>query len=146
MRQYRLGVHFLALAMLLGGCTVMQYPLNGNAPDATDGGSNGDDDGVPDGPNGGDVPVVTLRVSNPVPQVNEQVVWTCSVVGGDAGGVAFDFQPASRRLMVNTTTGRATFIVQETDVGVAFAVTCTATNEHGTSEPSNEQMIIPTQW
>lgn len=146
MSCYRLLPYVLALGALEGGCIELQHTLQGTAQDSTGGGlsANGDDD-TPDGQIDGNVPVVALSVSNPVPQVNEQVVLTCSVVSGDAGGVTFDFQPATGRLIVNRTTGTATFIVQETDIGATFAFTCTAANEQGTSEPSREQMIIPTQ-
>ncbi len=101
-------------------------------------------DEEPDDQPPGDIPVVRLDLSNPSPQVNEEVRLTCSVVGGDAGGVLFDFQPANDRLFINRASGTASFIVEETDIGVEFAVTCTATNETGTSRPSNQQVIIAT--
>ena len=89
------------------------------------------------------VPVATLSVSNPTPQVNEEVVLTCSAAGG-GDGVTFAFQPTTSRLQVDERRGTASFIVQETDVGIALSVTCTATNEHGTSGLSNVQFITPT--
>lgn len=111
---------------------------------------------------GGSVPAVRLQVSNPSPQVNDEVTLTCTVVRGDTAGVTYGFQsvdiphrvarharfkshPAylpDGRLFVNHATGTATFIVEESDVGVAFNFTCTATNEAGTSRPSNQQVII----
>ncbi len=147
MSCYRLLPYVLALGALEGGCIELQHTLQGTTQDSTGGdlSANGEDD-TTDGQTGGNVPVVTLSVSNPVPQVNEQVVLTCSVISGDTGGVTFDFQPATGRLIVNRTTGTASFIVQEVDIGATFAFTCTAANDHGTSEPSNNQMIIPTQW
>lgn len=89
------------------------------------------------------VPVATLSVSNPTPQVNEEVVLTCSATGG-GDGVTFAFQPLTSRLQVDERRGTASFIVDETDVGIALSVTCTATNEHGTSARSNAQLITPT--
>ena len=85
-----------------------------------------------------------LEVSNPTPQVNEEVILTCLVVNGDSGGVTYAFQPANGRLFVDNAAGRATFIVEAADVGVAFTFTCTATNEAGTSQPSNQLLIIAT--
>ena len=133
------------LLALTSGCIDLQLALQevlhgpfGGRPPTT----NGDDE--PDDQAQGDIPVVRLDLSNSSPQVNEEVRLTCSVVGGDAGGVVFDFQPANGRLFINRASGTASFIVEETDVGVEFAFTCTATNETGTSGPSNQRVIIAT--
>ena len=123
---------FCTLLVLISGC-----PVGGRPPT-----TNGDDE--PDDQPPGDIPVVRLDLSNPSPQVNEEVQLTCSVVGGDAGGVLFDFQPANGRLFINRTSGTASFIVEETDISVEFVVTCIGTNETGTSRPSNQQVIIAT--
>ncbi|MCH7839306.1 MAG: immunoglobulin domain-containing protein [Planctomycetes bacterium] len=143
------GIVAAALGVFLGGCVAIQDIL----VQATSGGrddvptTNGGDDGSNGEPVGGvpdeGVPVVSLSVSNPTPQVNEDVILTCTADGGN-NGLTFDFQPAIGRLFVNDRTGIATFTVEESDVGQAFSFTCTGTNDQGTSEPSNEQMILAT--
>ena len=148
------GIVAAALGVLLGGCVVIQDILvqatSGVRDDAPT--ANGGDDGSNGEPVGGDpdegvsdeaVPVVSLSVSNPTPQVNEDVILTCTADGGN-NGLTFDFQPAIGRLFVNDRTGVATFTVDESDVGQTFSFTCTGTNDQGTSEPSNEQMILAT--
>jgi len=110
---------------------------------------NGSGDGSPpDGGGGGDggsdqVPLVSLQASNTTPQLNEQVVLQCSIVSGGNGSTRFAFQPTLGRLIVNANTGRATFIVSETDLSVSFQFTCTAENDAGISDPSNEVVITP---
>ncbi len=141
-RLLRLPYVLLALG---AGCIELQLALQGVVPGSIDGRPpTTDRDAEPDDRPEGNIPVVRLDVSNPSPQVNEEVVLTCSVVGGDAAGVRFDFQPADDRLFVNRTRGTASFIVEETDISVSFAFTCTATNETGTSGLSNQQVIIAT--
>ena len=140
------GIVAAALGVFLGGCVAIQDIL----VQATSGGrddvptTNGDDgDSGDNGEPAEVVPVVSLSVSNPTPQVNEDVILTCTADGGN-NGLTFDFQPAIGRLFVNDRTGIATFTVDESDVGQAFSFTCTGTNDQGTSEPSNEQMILAT--
>lgn len=135
----------LVLVVLMVGCIELQAALQGVLPGPAGPGTpstNGDDE--PDDQPGGSVPTVRLQVSNPSPQVNEEVILTCSVVSADAAGVTYAFQPADGRLFVNRARGTATFIVEESDVEVAFTFTCTATNEAGTSQPSNQLLIIAT--
>ncbi len=144
MRNQPLLGLFCTLLALTSGCIDLQLALQ-EVLDGHFGGrppTNGDEE--PDDPAQGDVPVVRLGLSNSSPQVNEEVRLTCSVVGGDAGAVLFGFQPANGRLFINRVSGTASYIVEETDIAVAFAFTCTATNEAGTSRPSNEQVIIAT--
>lgn len=131
------------------GCLEIRDALEGSLTEAF---------GLPAGPGGleptgdsaadsddsiGSVPQVRLSVSNPTPQLNEAVGLTCSVVGGSSEAVTFDFQPAGR-LIVNRAAGTATFIVLETDLGVAATFTCTGTNAEGTSPPSDSLVFIPT--
>jgi len=86
-----------------------------------------------------------LTVSNPTPQLNEEVVLRCSVVGDVAEVVTFEFQPDDPRLAVNSTAGTASFVIQESDVtGAGFSFTCTAESDAGMSLPSNAVIIIPT--
>ncbi len=131
-----------ALGVFLGGCVAIQDFLvqatTGARDDVptTNGGNGEPGDGVPDE----GVPLVSLSVSNPSPQVNEDVILTCTAEGGNSG-LTFGFQPAIGRLFVNDRTGVATFTVAESDVGQAFSFTCTGTNDQGTSEPSNVQLI-----
>lgn len=126
------------------GCIDLPLVVHGAVEDGTGGGLPGDRNGEePDRQGDATVPVVRLDVSNPSPQLNEEVILTCSVAAGDAGGVSFGFQPPDGRLFVNRRSGTAVFIVEEADIGSAFMFTCTGTNKNGTSEPSNEQLIIP---
>ena len=115
---------------LIGACALVEGIGDGSSGD---GGDTGDD-----------VPVVALSVSNPTPQVNEEVSLTCSVVTGTSIGVTFDFQPEDGSLIVNHSTGLALFIVSEYDAGTALTYTCTGTNTNGTSRPSGEVVIFPT--
>lgn len=134
-----------ALLVSVGGCVELQQALHGGIGDSDGGGPHTPpNDTEPDGQPDAGVPVVRLSVSNPAPQVNEEVLLTCSVVNGDSGGVTFDFQPADGRLFVDHTAGTATFIVEQADIGVAFAFTCTGATQDGTSQPSNEELIVPT--
>jgi hypothetical protein len=123
-----------ALLGLIAGCGEVG-PGNGGGPDPTG--------GLP--PPGGDGTTlnVTLSVSNPTPQPNEQVTLTCALTNVGDGNVTFDFQPADGRLIVDHAAGSAGFIVQESDVGVAMIFTCTANDSSGTSAPSDPQTIIP---
>ncbi len=145
MIRYFLFGFALVLVALPAGCIELQAALQGALPGPAGTGppvTNGDDQ--PDDQPGESVPTVRLQVSNPSPQVDEEVTLTCSVVSGDSAGVTYAFQPANGRLFINHATGTATFIVEESDVEVAFTFTCTATSEAGTSQPSNQQVIIAT--
>ncbi len=123
LRHYSAGIAGLLLA---SGCA-LPIPRNGGTDPAA-----------------GDVPVVRLTLSNPSPQVGEEVILRCEVVTGGSLGTTFAFQPDEGRLFVDRATGSASFIVEGSDIGVAFSFTCSATDDTGTSEPSNEQVIIPT--
>ena len=134
-----------ALLVSVGGCVELQQALHGPIGDSDGGGTHmPPDDTEPDGQPDAGIPTVRLSVSNPAPQVNEEVLLTCSVVSDDIDGVTFDFQPADGRLFVDHTAGTATFIVEQTDIGVVFGFTCTGATEDGTSQPSNEGLIVPT--
>ena len=140
-----LAASFVTAMVMAGGCIELQEALSGvvrDSPDPTPSPDNGGSE--PDGEVDPTIPVVSLAVSNPTPQVNEEVIFRCAVASGGMGNVTFDFQPRDGRLFVNSVAGTATFIVEEADVGVAFTFTCTATSEAGTSEPSNAQTIVPT--
>lgn len=125
----------LTAAVSIAGCGLL-----------TGGGtSGGNGDGAQPGGDGADgVPVVRLSISNPNPGLGEEVVLACSVQSGGSDNTVFAFQPADGRLIVNTRTGRAIFIVEATDLAVVIGFTCTATNENGTSQRSNRQEMIPT--
>ena len=133
------------LACLLGGCVEILAALNGSLPQNGGGTSPLDGDGgTPvDGPDG-DLPVVTLTVSNPNPMINEEVLLRCSPAGGTGTGLTYAFQPAGLLVGINPGAGTAAFIPSEADAGTEFSFTCTAANEAGTSDPSNRQVIIPT--
>ena len=128
------------------GCIEIQDALEGSLSDvlglaAGPGGVEPTDESPDDSV--GAVPRVRLSVSNRTPGFNEAVRLTCSVIGGSSPADTFDFQPAGR-LIVDRVAGTATFIVLETDVGVAATFTCTGTNGEGTSQPSDSLVFIPT--
>lgn len=135
--QHWAAVFLAALLGLAGGCVGLGVtgPLDGMSPDG-----NGVDPG-----NGGTTLAVTLRVSNPTPQPNEEVILTCTLVSGSGANVTFNFHSQDGRLVVDPVAGTARFIVQESDVGVALEFTCTASDENGVGEPSNPQTIIASQ-
>ena len=133
----RFSFTFLLIALLglTGGCIGFGVPgpIDGTPP--------------PDGngtepPNDGANLAVTLRVSNPTPQPFEELILTCTLVNGGGADVTFDFQPDLGRLSVDHDVGTASFIVDQSDVGVAITFTCTASDESGAGEPSNSQTVI----
>ena len=132
----------------LPACIELQWLLTGQKPGSdgdgadNDNASNGNDN--ENGNGNGLVPQVRLSVSNPAPQLSEEVRLTCEIVVGDAAGAAFAFQPPSGQLVVNAATGIASFFVSEADIGISFSFTCTAANQYGTSPPSNSAFFIPT--
>lgn len=107
-------------------------------------------DGASDGSPSVDAPdtdsptlaTVSLSVSNPTPQINEEVTLTCRVTNGAGEGVTFDFDGAPGRLVIDRNRGTASFITQESDASVAFNFTCTATNEIGAGPPSAAVLVI----
>ncbi|MGB2988200.1 MAG: hypothetical protein WBE26_20215 [Phycisphaerae bacterium] len=145
MMRFRLLPFLIAIGVLATGCIELRLALQDIVDGPTDGSSPTDGtDGEPADDADGNAPIVTLHASNTTPQVNEEVILTCSLVNSDTGPATFDFQPADGRLFVDHARGSASFIVEEADVSVAITLTCTATNNSGTSEPSNEQVITPT--
>ena len=134
-----------SLACLLGGCVEILAALNGSLPQNGGGTSPLDGDGGTPGDGlDGDRPVVTLTISNPNPMINEEVLLRCSPAGGTGAGLTYAFQPAGLLVGVNPGAGTAAFIPSEADGGTEFRFTCTGTNEAGTGDPSNVQVIIPT--
>ena len=115
-----------------------QNPANGTEPPDAD-------DGTPTG--GGDVnqsdrPTVRLSVSNPSPLPNEEVQLRCTLQSGSTDGLIFAFQPTTARLTVDRQQGTASFVVDQSEVGIETTFTCTATNSAGTSPVSNPATII----
>ena len=88
------------------GCIELLTALQG-APAGGDSADPGRPDGDPGQPDdgtddaNGPVPAVALSVSNPTPQVNEDVRFTCSVTSGANGAVEFDFSANIDRLIVD---------------------------------------------
>ena len=131
----RLKVTLLLTALLglSGGCIGIGVPGPGDGTPPDGNGTDPGDDGAG--------LAVTLRVSNPTPQPNEEVILTCALVNGTGANVTFDFQPEVGRLSVDHDAGTARFIVDESDVGVAITFTCTASDENGPGNPSNSETI-----
>jgi hypothetical protein len=48
------------------------------------------------------------------------------------------------RLIVDSTAGQASFIVDSSDVGLAIVFVCQATNQAGTGPPSDPVVVTPT--
>ncbi len=140
--------HWVFVAMtalvLAGGCVELRTLLGGDdvaAGGNTSGGSGG---GGLEPLGGGDtVPTAELTVTNPVPQVGEEVTLTCDLVGG-SGDASYAFQTSFGRLSHVDGASTATFIVDESDIGQELSFTCTATDGAGTSEPSASQIVFPT--
>ena len=120
---------------LIAGCIIISLPTNGN-DQGTDPPDNNQQNDTGDS--------VVLDVSNPNPQVGEEVFLTCTIIRGMAVGPAFDFQPSDRLVALDVINGSAVFIVDETDTGIEFTFTCTVTVSGVTSDPSPPQTIIPT--
>ncbi len=137
-------VLLLSLGLAFGGCIELQALIEGRFPPSDGTPVDGGPDGLPGGNgNNGDPFVVRLSVSNPTPQVSEQVFLGCEVTQGDPEGVVFDFQPSSGRLAIDSDQGVASFIVQETDIGQASSFTCSARNALGQTATSSPAIITP---
>ena len=115
------------------------------------GGGAGNGDGAGNGPGngsepvGGDgVPVVRLTASNVSPQAGEEVILDCQLVSGSTDALAFSFDLRSNRLTVDSERGRATFVVDQTDIGVAQSFTCSGTNSNGGGQASNSVVVTAT--
>jgi hypothetical protein len=133
----------LLAAPMTGGCVEISYWLTGNLPGNPDGGSGGNGNGnIMDNGNTAARFAVRLTASNITPVVSEEVVLNCAVEAGSSAGATFSYEPMSTRLIVDTMTGRATLIVSEPDVGVAFMVRCFAENALGDTAASNTLTII----
>lgn len=138
----------LIAAGLTGGCVEIAFLLGqGGARGSGAGIRPGDDDVLPPGNGTAEVPVVTLTASNTSPQVGEEVteevLLSCLVQGGQHFATSFAFQPDDGRLIVDGQAGTASFIPSAADVGQGFSFTCTAKNDAGTSEPSEQVIVIP---
>ncbi len=125
------------ICWLAVGCAVNIPPPSGGGN-----GNGGPQNGG--GSDGSGRPVVSLIVSNTAPQVGEQVFLRCVIESGEEGTPRFAFDSVLTRLNVNTDTGRADFIVSESDVGTAFQVSCSVSNELGESDASDAVLITPT--
>ncbi len=140
-RKKRAWARLLIIAGIgfgIPGCQ-LTIPLPGSGADEPFGSGGGDGGGSAD-----QLPVVSLRSSNPTPQINETVQLQCSVTSGADGTVRYAFQPDFGRLSVDENAGTATFAISESDVAVTFRFTCTAQVGDRTSNPSNEVLITPT--
>ncbi len=94
-----------------------------------------------DGDNG-DGPVtfaVSIQVSNPTPQLSEEVTLRCTTVGTVMEPLTFDFQSRDVALQVDSTNGTARFLVNESDLGLTIDVTCSASD--GTGQPAASRRV-----
>ncbi len=138
------------LAIPTSGCVELQALLGGTP--ANQGGGSGGSGGSA-GSGGGDstpdtggegLATVVLRVSNATPELDESVTLTCTVESGSTDGLSFDFTSTLGRLDVDRQRGVAGFIVEQSDLGVAFSFSCSATNRFGTGPRSPSVVVIPT--
>ena len=132
------------LSLTLTGCVELAALITGVIADNVPAVSSGDTTPFPgDVPDSDVRPRAQLSVSNLSPFAGEEVVFRCSFDGGDSAGVTYDFQSNSDRLAVDADRGTATLVVDQSDVGVEIAVSCTVTASDGVSEPSNVIILIP---
>lgn len=101
-----------------------------------------DGDTQPTG-DGGAAPQVGIAAIPSTPAVGETVTLTCSVIGGEATGVTFEFQTSDGRPLDPFNADTVTFVVDETDVGTSLEFTCTGTTVAGTGPPSVPVIVIP---
>lgn len=144
----------LAIPVSIGSCREIAAAIDaldqGNQGNNGDGSGNGtggapdNGDNSPDGDTGG-VPVVRLMASNVSPQTGEEVVLNCDLISGSTQNLVFDFRPRSSRLIADVRSGRAIFVVDQTDIGIAQTFTCSASNVNGNGNASNLVTFIPTE-
>ena len=119
---------------LIGGCV----PVVGSGSDGTtippENGDTGD---------GAATFAVSIQVSNPTPQLFEEVTLRCTTVGSVMGPLTFDFQSRDVALLVDSTNGTASFLVNESDLGLTIDVTCSASDGTGQTAASRRVTVAP---
>ncbi|HNQ23063.1 MAG TPA: hypothetical protein PKK06_08215 [Phycisphaerae bacterium] len=146
---WMLGVGAACCLTLTPGCFDGGFLPGGGGGGAGGGGSTPDGNGAGDGDSSGESPDepatvrVVLTVTNPHPLPGDQITLRCTVTDGTSAGVTFDFAPRTGRLVIDRTRGTASFIVDQSDVGVTFSFTCSGTNEAGTGPTSAPVLVIP---
>ncbi len=120
---------------LIGGCV----PVVGTGGDGTTGPPGDGDSG-----DGAATFAVSLQVSNPTPQLLEEVTFRCTPQGAGSDALVFDFQSPDVALQVNSTNGTANFVVSESDLGLTFDVTCRASDGAGRTAQSRRVTVAPT--
>ena len=125
----------LSILALIGGCV----PVVGS-------GSNGTTT-PPGNGNTGDGQAsfaVSIQVSNPTPQLFEEVTLRCQTVGTVSEPLTFDFQSRDIALQVDSANGTASFVVNESDLGLTIDVTCSASDGTGRTAQSSRATVAPT--
>jgi len=105
-------------------------------------------DGTVPPPGNGDGPatfVVSIQVSNPTPQLQEEVTFRCTTEGDVSEPLTFSFQAPDVALQVDPVNGTASFIVTESDVGFTFDVTCSVIDGEGRTVQSGRISVTPTE-
>lgn len=143
-RTALLALAALALALPPAGCIELQYYLGGIVPGGDGPGITNDNGEPSDNDNVTTDLRVNLAASNLAPTVNEELQLTCTVIEGDPLGVTYAFLPELGRLVVDGNAGTASLVITEADIGVSYEFTCTATDEDGTSPPSNSVIVVGT--
>jgi len=99
--------------------------------------------------NGGDTSTppaftVQLEVSNPTPQVDEQVSFQCVASGTFTRPLSYAFDSNTDRLQTNPSAGTASLIIAQSDQGSTILISCTATDADGQEATSSAVRITPT--
>lgn len=87
---------------------------------------------------------VQLEVSNPTPQVDEQVSIQCVASGTFTQPLSYAFDSSTDRLQTDPSAGTASLIIAQSDRGSAISISCTATDADGQQATSSVVRITPT--
>lgn len=121
---------WLGWIALAAGCVPVHIP----------GGDTGNGDGTPTPPEF----TVQLEVSNPTPQVDEEVSIQCLASGTFTQPLTYAFDSSTDRLQTNPNAGTASVIVSQPDQGSTISISCSATDAEGHQATSSVVHITPT--
>jgi len=124
---------FIASALIEGCVPVGGIPNDGTTPPPADGGG------------GPATFAVSILVSNPTPQLNEEVTFRCTIEDAVPEPLTFSFRSPDVVLQVDSSNATASFVVSESDVGLTFDVTCRASDAEGRTAESARITVAPTE-
>ncbi len=131
----RLILAIVSISSLIGGCVPIVGSRNDGATPPPGNGDNGD---------GPATFAVSIQVSNPTPQLFEEVTFRCTTDGAASEPLTFDFHSPDVALHVDSINGTASFVVSESDLGLTLDVTCSASDRMGRAAVSNRVTVAPT--